>query len=150
VNTPLVTASGLTRHFAGRGLLNRGRPVQAVNDVTLSIARGESVLSAPPGFRDWLIEPVLGGTAYAGISTGIIHMIDPSSGETCGSLSVPGFFSLGGDGSLLHVDSQGRDRTTGVCTVTVYPNVLRTTSSAGPPSQAGRISNSTKPMEVTR
>ena len=115
-----------------------------------SIASGESVLSAPPGFRDWLIEPVLGGTAYAGISTGIIHMIDPSSGETCGSLSVPGFFSLGGDGSLLHVDSQGRDRTTGVCTVTVYPNVLRTTSSAGPPSQAGRISNSTKPMEVTR
>jgi hypothetical protein len=82
---------------------------------------------------------VLGGTAYAGISTGIIHMIDPSGGETCGSLSVPGFFTLGGDGSLLHVDSEGRDRTTGVCTVTVYPNVLRTTSSTGRPSRRGNL-----------
>ena len=91
-----------------------------------SIASGEPVLSAPPpGFRDWLIAPVLGGTAYARISTGSIDIIDPSSGETCGSLMVPGYVTLGGDGSLLHVDSHGRDRTSGLCTVTAYPNVLR-------------------------
>jgi len=43
MNAPLVAASGLTRHFAARGLFSRGRPVQAVNDVSLAIARGESV-----------------------------------------------------------------------------------------------------------
>ena len=91
-----------------------------------SIASGASVFSAPPpGFRGWLDARVLGGTAYARISTGIIDIIDPSSGETCGSLVVPGNFTIGSDGSLLHVDSHGRDPTTGLCTVTVYPNVLR-------------------------
>ncbi|HWE23048.1 MAG TPA: hypothetical protein VG496_03825 [Myxococcales bacterium] len=91
-----------------------------------SIASGAPVFSAPPpAFRGWLGARVLGGTAYARMSTDFIDVIDPSSGETCGSLAVPGDFTVGGDGSLLHVDSDGRDPTTGVCTVTIYPNVLR-------------------------
>jgi oligopeptide/dipeptide ABC transporter ATP-binding protein len=40
---PLVAATGLTRHFAARGVFRRGPAVQAVNDVTLSIERGRSV-----------------------------------------------------------------------------------------------------------
>jgi oligopeptide/dipeptide ABC transporter ATP-binding protein len=40
---PLVAAAGLTRHFAARGVFRRGKPVQAVNDVTLSVGRGQSV-----------------------------------------------------------------------------------------------------------
>ena len=41
--TALVVAEDLTRHFATGGLLLRGRPVQAVNAVSLVIARGETV-----------------------------------------------------------------------------------------------------------
>ena len=95
------------------------------NGWVASIASGAPVFSAPPpAFRGWLDARVLGGTAYARISTGIIDVIDPSSGATCGSLMVPGDFTIGGDGSLLHVDPHGRDGATGLCTVTVYPNVL--------------------------
>ena len=91
-----------------------------------SIQSGAPVVSAPPpAFRGSLEAPVRGGTAYARISTGMIDIIDPSSGETCGSLRVAGDFTVGGDGSLLHIDPEGRDRTTGLCAVTVYPNVLR-------------------------
>jgi hypothetical protein len=96
------------------------------NGWVASIASGAPVFSAPPpAFRGWLDARVLGGTAYARISTGIIDVIDPSSGATCGSLTVQGDFTIGGDGSLLHVDPHGRDGATGLCTVTVYPNVLR-------------------------
>jgi len=42
-SAPLVSAEHLTRHFGARGLLGRGRPVQAVTDVTLAIGRGEVV-----------------------------------------------------------------------------------------------------------
>ncbi len=41
--TALVATEGLTRRFAGRGLLRRGRAVQAVTDVSLAIGRGEAV-----------------------------------------------------------------------------------------------------------
>jgi oligopeptide/dipeptide ABC transporter ATP-binding protein len=43
MTAPLVAATGLTRHFAARRLLGRGRAIQAVNNVSLAIARGESV-----------------------------------------------------------------------------------------------------------
>jgi len=100
--------------------------IQHFNGWVASIASGSPLFSAPPpGFRGWLTAAVLGGKAYARVSTGTVDVIDPSSGETCGSLMVPGSFTLGGDGSLLHFDPHGRDRTTGLCTVTVYPNVLR-------------------------
>jgi len=84
------------------------------------------VLTAPPlGFGSRM-QTVLGGTAYARISTGKIDIVDPSSGATCSTLSVPaGTFNVGGDGSLLYWDPEGRDRTTGLCTITVYPRVLR-------------------------
>ncbi|RYJ02758.1 MAG: ATP-binding cassette domain-containing protein [Acetobacteraceae bacterium] len=39
----LVEAEGLGRSFAASGFLRRGRPVQAVRDVSLSLARGEAV-----------------------------------------------------------------------------------------------------------
>src|SRR5260221_11977002 len=70
MNAPLVTASGLTRHFAARGLFNRGRPVQAVNDVSLAIARGESV--------------GLVGESGSGKSTGgrlMLGLIPPTAGR---------------------------------------------------------------------
>ncbi|MCW3475391.1 ABC transporter ATP-binding protein [Limobrevibacterium gyesilva] len=43
MNAPLVRADSLTRHFGTAGLFGRGRPVQAVTEVSLSIARGEAV-----------------------------------------------------------------------------------------------------------
>ena len=39
----LVEAEGLSRSFAPRGFFARARPVQAVNDVSLAIGRGEAV-----------------------------------------------------------------------------------------------------------
>jgi oligopeptide/dipeptide ABC transporter ATP-binding protein len=41
--SPLVIAEGLTRRFGSRGLFGRGKPVQAVTDVWLELARGETV-----------------------------------------------------------------------------------------------------------
>ncbi len=41
--TKLVRAEHLTRHFAPHGLFARGRPVQAVTDVSLEINRGEAL-----------------------------------------------------------------------------------------------------------
>jgi oligopeptide/dipeptide ABC transporter ATP-binding protein len=41
--TPLVVAEALTRHFATPGLFTRSRSVQAVNDVWLSLAPGETL-----------------------------------------------------------------------------------------------------------
>ena len=41
--TALVAAEGLSRRFGGRGLLGRGRPVQAVTDVSLAVGRGEAL-----------------------------------------------------------------------------------------------------------
>ena len=39
----LLVAERLTRRFGSRGLFGRGRPVQAVTDVTLRVGRGEAV-----------------------------------------------------------------------------------------------------------
>ena len=41
--TRLIAAEHLTRRFGGLGLFGRGRPVQAVTDVSLTVARGEAV-----------------------------------------------------------------------------------------------------------
>jgi Divergent InlB B-repeat domain len=91
-----------------------------------TIASGDSMVTAPPlGFGSRM-QTVFGGTAYARISAGKIDIVDPSSGATCSTLSVPaGTVNVGGDGSLLYWDPEGRDRTTGLCTITVYPRVLR-------------------------
>jgi hypothetical protein len=91
-----------------------------------TIASGDSVVTAPPlGFGSRM-QTVFGGTAYARMSDGKIDIVDPSTGATCSTLSVPaGTFNVGGDGSLLYWDPEGRDRTTGLCTITVYPRVLR-------------------------
>jgi oligopeptide/dipeptide ABC transporter ATP-binding protein len=43
VSEPLVSTSGLTRHFAAGGLLRRSRPVQAVSDVSLALRHSEAV-----------------------------------------------------------------------------------------------------------
>ena len=43
MTAPLVRAERLTRHFASGGWLRRARPVQAVKDVSLAVARGETV-----------------------------------------------------------------------------------------------------------
>lgn len=40
---PLVEASGISKVFPGRGTFRRGPPVQAVRDVSLSVAKGEAV-----------------------------------------------------------------------------------------------------------
>ncbi len=39
----LITATGLTKHFPAGGFLGRGRAVQAVTDVSLAVARGETL-----------------------------------------------------------------------------------------------------------
>ncbi len=41
--TPLIAAEGLGRQFGARSLFGRGRPVQAVTDVSLTVERGEAV-----------------------------------------------------------------------------------------------------------
>ena len=41
--TALLAADGITKRFGGRGLFRRGRAVQAVSDVSLSVLRGEAV-----------------------------------------------------------------------------------------------------------
>ena len=41
--TTLLAAEGITRVFGARGLFRRGRPVQAVSGVSLTVGRGEAV-----------------------------------------------------------------------------------------------------------
>ena len=41
--TALLAAEGISRVFNGRGLFRRGRPVQAVSSVSLTVGRGEAV-----------------------------------------------------------------------------------------------------------
>ena len=41
--TALLVAEGITRVFGARGLFRRGRPVQAVSGVSLTVGRGEAV-----------------------------------------------------------------------------------------------------------
>ena len=41
--TPLISADGLTKHFPAGGFFARGRAVQAVTDVSLSVAPGETL-----------------------------------------------------------------------------------------------------------
>ena len=43
MSEPLVSGEGLTRHFAAGGLLRRGRPIQAVSDLSLTLNRSEAV-----------------------------------------------------------------------------------------------------------
>ena len=76
MSEPLVRAVGLTRHFASGGLLRRGRPVQAVNDVSLTLHRSETVgLVGESGSGKstvgrlllGLLRPTAGQVSFAGI-----------------------------------------------------------------------------------
>jgi oligopeptide/dipeptide ABC transporter ATP-binding protein len=68
--TPLLTADALTKRFAVRGFLGRGRPVQAVTDVHLSLARGETVGLVGES-----------GSGKSTIGRMLLGLVPPSSGE---------------------------------------------------------------------
>jgi len=77
---PLVSAIGLTRHFAVGGLLHRGRPVQAVNDASLALRRSEAVgLVGESGSGKstvgrlllGLLRPTAGEVAFAGVDLNV-------------------------------------------------------------------------------
>jgi oligopeptide/dipeptide ABC transporter ATP-binding protein len=63
----LLTVTGLTKHYgSGRGLLARRRPpVRALEDVSLSVARGE----------------ILGVVGESGCGTAIVRLLEPTSGR---------------------------------------------------------------------
>jgi oligopeptide/dipeptide ABC transporter ATP-binding protein len=76
----LVRARGLTRHFAGSGLLRRGRPVQAVNDISLALGRSEVVgLVGESGSGKstvgrlllGLLRPTAGQVSFAGVDLNV-------------------------------------------------------------------------------
>jgi oligopeptide/dipeptide ABC transporter ATP-binding protein len=80
MSEPLVSAVGLTRHFAGGGLLRRGRSVQAVNDVSLALHRSEAVgLVGESGSGKstvgrlllGLMRPTAGQVSFAGIDLNV-------------------------------------------------------------------------------
>src|SRR5882762_8692034 len=61
-------------------LIGGGVAIQHFNGWVASIASGSPLFSAPPpGFRGWLTAAVLGGKAYARVSTGTVDVIHPSS-----------------------------------------------------------------------
>ena len=77
---PLVSAIGLTRHFASGGLLRHGRAVQAVNDVSLALRRAEAVgLVGESGSGKstvgrlllGLLRPTAGQVSFAGIDLNV-------------------------------------------------------------------------------
>jgi len=79
-DAPLVSATHLTRHFASGGLLHRGRPVQAVNDVTLMLRRAEAVgLVGESGSGKstvgrlllGLLRPTAGQVSFAGVDLNV-------------------------------------------------------------------------------
>jgi peptide/nickel transport system ATP-binding protein len=43
MNAPLIVATGLSKTFPGKGLFRKGKPVQAVKHIDVSVARGEAV-----------------------------------------------------------------------------------------------------------
>lgn len=101
-------------------------------DVWVStVASGAATLGpAPKGFESGKLALVVrGGKAYAmepyRYGSGSIDVIAPD-GTNCGTLTTQsGFVAVGRDGSIVVVPPNGRDRTTNLCPVTWYPQVLR-------------------------
>lgn len=85
---------------------------------------------APKGFEPGKLALVVrGGKAYAmepyRYGSGSIDVIAPD-GENCGTLTTQnGYVAVGRDGSIVVVPPNGRDRTTNLCPVTWYPQVLK-------------------------
>ena len=85
---------------------------------------------APKGFESGKLALVVrGGKAYAmepyRYGSGSIDVIAPD-GKNCGTLTTQsGYVAVGRDGSILVVPPNGRDRTTNLCPVTWYPQVLK-------------------------
>jgi len=85
---------------------------------------------APKGFESGKLALVVrGGKAYAmepyRYGSGSVDIIAPD-GKNCGTLTTqPGFVTVGRDGSIVVVPPNGRDRTTNLCPVTWYPQVLK-------------------------
>jgi len=110
-------------------LIGGGIALQAGDEWIGTIPSGKAEVGpAPAGFRPKTgAVTVLGGRAYAmvpGSAPGTIDIVEPG-GKSCGSLTVADGYTIGGDGSLLYVNPEGRDRNTGLCTVTYYPQVLK-------------------------
>jgi oligopeptide/dipeptide ABC transporter ATP-binding protein len=83
-DAPLVSAIGLTRHFASGGVLRRGRPVQAVNDVSLELRRSGAVgLVGESGSGKstvgrlllGLLRPTSGQVSFAGVDLNIASRV---------------------------------------------------------------------------
>jgi peptide/nickel transport system ATP-binding protein len=79
VSEELVSAVGLTRHFAAGGLLRRDRPVRAISDVSLALRRSEVVgLVGESGSGKstvgrlllGLLRPTAGQVSFAGADLG--------------------------------------------------------------------------------
>jgi Divergent InlB B-repeat domain len=85
---------------------------------------------APLGFESGKLALVVrGGKAYAmepyRYESGSIDVIAPD-GMNCGTLTTQsGMVAVGRDGSIIVVPPDGRDRTTNLCPVTWYPQVLK-------------------------
>lgn len=110
-------------------VIGGGVALKSGGDWVATLASGTAELGpAPAGFRSGATAVrALGGKAYAivpGTAPGSIDVVEPG-GKLCGSLVVPDGFTIGGDGSLLYVDPEGRDHDTNLCSVTVYPQVLK-------------------------
>lgn len=74
-------------------------------------------------------EIVRGGRAYAMAPAshrgGSIELIAPD-GKNCGTLTTQtGHMAVGKDGSIVVVPPNGRDRTTNLCPIIWYPQVLK-------------------------
>jgi hypothetical protein len=112
-------------------LIGGGVALRNGNDWVSTVASGAtSVGAAPRGFESGMLAlVVLGGKAYAmtpyRYGSGSIDIIAPD-GENCGTLTTQsGFVAVGRDGSIISVPPDGRDRTTNLCPVTWYPQVLK-------------------------
>lgn len=85
---------------------------------------------APKGFESGKLALVVrGGKAYAmepyRYGSGSIDVIAPD-GTNCGTLTTQSdLVAVGRDGSIVVVPPNGRDRTTNLCPVTWYPQVLK-------------------------
>ncbi|MGE0223641.1 MAG: ABC transporter ATP-binding protein [Acetobacteraceae bacterium] len=68
--TTLLTADTITKRFAARGMFRRGRPVQAVTEVSLSVARGETLGLVGES-----------GSGKSTIGRMVLGLLPPSSGQ---------------------------------------------------------------------